>query len=101
MPLRYVLDEQLRGPLWQAVQSHNAGGVDRLDAVRVGDSLDLPLGTSDPALLLWAEREGRTIVSWDRSSMPGHLAAHLRAGHHCAGVFILRPRIRLPQVVAY
>jgi hypothetical protein len=27
MPLRFLLDEHLRGPLWQAIQDHNAAGV--------------------------------------------------------------------------
>jgi hypothetical protein len=48
MALRYVLDENLRGRLWSAFQRHNAAGVDRVDVTRVGDPLDLPLGTADP-----------------------------------------------------
>ena len=36
----YVLDEQLRGSLWQAIQSHNARGIDPIDATRVGDPPD-------------------------------------------------------------
>ena len=41
MPLTYLLDEHLRGPLWRAIQRHNALGTDPLDAVRVGDVEDL------------------------------------------------------------
>jgi hypothetical protein len=101
MLFRYVLDEQLRRQLWYAVQGHNAGGVHPLDVVRVGDPADLPLGTQDPALLLWAEREGRVVVSRDVSTMPGHLADHLRAGHHAPGVLLLRPRVALARVVEH
>jgi hypothetical protein len=101
MPFRYVLDEHLRGALWHAIQHQNAGGVDPIDTVRVGGPPDLPLGTTDPDLLLWAEREGRIIVTRDPNTMPGHLADHLQAGHHSPGVFLLRPRTALAQVLAY
>jgi hypothetical protein len=99
MPLRYVLDEQLRGPLWRAIESHNACGIDLIDAVRVGDKPDLPLGTSDPDILLWARREARILVTRDVNTMPTHLADHLQKGHHSPGIFAIRRRSLLPQVV--
>lgn len=37
MPLRFVLDENQRGPLWRAVIRHNQAGSYPLDVVRVGD----------------------------------------------------------------
>lgn len=37
MPLRYLLDENLRGPWWNAIQRHNSFGTNTIDAVRVGD----------------------------------------------------------------
>jgi hypothetical protein len=49
MPLRYVLDEHLRGPLWRALQWHNSAGVYPVDVVRVGDLVDLPLSADDAA----------------------------------------------------
>jgi len=70
--------------------------VDIVDVTRVGDPADLPLGTQDPDLLLWAEREQRVVVTMDRQTMLGHLAAHLQSGHHSPGVFLLRPRHSLP-----
>src|SRR5438270_13531903 len=45
--LSFVLDEHLRGPLWIAIQTHIARGIHPIDAVRVGDPTDLPLGTKD------------------------------------------------------
>ena len=99
MALTYVLDEQLRGPLWRALQQHNAGGVDVVDVVRVGDPPDLPLGTPDPDLLLWAEGTGRVLVTMDWNTMPGHLALHLQNGHHSPGIILLRPGHTLPQLV--
>lgn len=56
MPLLYLLDEHLRGGgLWQAIQQHNTVGLYPIDVVRVGDPQDLPHGTPDSVLLLWAE----------------------------------------------
>lgn len=100
MTLRFVLDEQLRGgPLWQAIQKHNARGLDPLDVTRVGDPADLPLGSDDSDNLLWAERKGRLVVSLDKSTLPSHLATHLQAGHHSPGVLIIRSGTTVPQVV--
>ena len=99
MPLRFVLDENQRGPLWRAVIRHNQAGSYPLDVVRVGDSLDLPLGSTDPDILLWGEREDRILVSFDKTTMAGHLTSHLQAGHHSPGVFLLRRASRLPLIV--
>ncbi len=101
MPLSYVLDEHLRRILLQAIQQHNAAGLFPINAVQVGDPPDLPLGSADPAILLWAEREGRVVVSFDNGTMPGHLAHHLQGGHHSAGIFLLRRNATIPQLVAY
>src|SRR5437660_288639 len=99
MPLSFLLDENQRGLLWQALQQHNALGLYPVDAVRVGDPPDLPLGSTDPNILRWAEREGRLIVSEDRSTMRTFLALHLQAGGHCPGLLLLRPRAVVSQVV--
>lgn len=45
MPLTYVLDEHLRGPLWHLLGRHSQRGVDVIDVTRVGDPEDLVLGT--------------------------------------------------------
>jgi hypothetical protein len=72
MAIRFVLDEHLRGPLWRAVQRHNARAEDSIDVVRVGDPPDLPLGSDDAAVLAWAERERRILVTCDKNTMPTH-----------------------------
>jgi hypothetical protein len=101
MPLRYLLDEHLRGGgLWQAIQHHNALGVDLLDVLRVGDSPDLPLGMPDPSILQEAERQGRIFVSRDKRTLSGHRTGHLGAGFHSPGIFLLRTGSTIPQVLA-
>jgi hypothetical protein len=102
MPLRYLLDENLRGGgLWNAIQQHNAFGLYPVDAVRVGDPPDLPCGTPDADLPLWAERERRVLVTRDWHTMPGQLTQHLQAGNHLAGVFLIRKHCTIPQVLAH
>ena len=91
MPLRYLLDEHLRGPLWNAIRRHNHGGVNVLDVERVGDPRDLPFSSTDSSVLLWAEREVRILVSEDKSTLADHLAAHLASGHHLPGIMVPRP----------
>lgn len=102
MALRFLLDEHLRGGrLWQAILHHNALGQDPLEVIRVGDTPDLPVGTADPDILLWAEREGRILVSRDKTTLPAILRLHLQAGHHCPGVFLIRSGSTVPQVLVF
>ena len=101
MPRRFVLDENQRGPLWRAVIRHNQAGIYPLDVMRVGDLLDLPLGSTDPDILLWCEREDRILVSFDKTTLAGHLNNHLQSGHHSPGIFLLRRASRLSQVLAH
>jgi hypothetical protein len=99
MALAFLLDENLRGPLWHGIQHHNAQGVDVLDVVCVGEQNAPPLGTLDPDLLLWSEANGRLLITRDSNSMPGHLADHLSAGHHSPGILMLRRRWTIPAVI--
>jgi hypothetical protein len=99
MALRYVFDENLRGPLWAAVCRANARRTEPVDITRVGDEADLPLGTSDPELLLWAEVHDCIVVSSDVRTTPTHHHDHLQAGHHSPGVFLIALPYSIPQIV--
>ena len=101
MNLRYVLDENLRGPLWRAISWHNAQGAFPLDVVRIGDSVDLPLGISDPEVLGWAEGAQRILVSSDRNTLAGHLSGHLAAGRQSPGILLVRPHATIPATVSF
>jgi hypothetical protein len=99
--LRFLLDEHLRGPLWLAILRHNTLGGLAIDAARVGDPPDLPLGSSDLAILAWAEREGRILVTEDVHTIPGFLARHLQSGHHSPGVFTVRGGYSIGLLVSH
>jgi|SRR5271157_1551154 len=101
MAIRYVLDENLRGELWNAIITYNAQGAHLIDALRVGDPQDLPLKAPDPAILTWAEREARVLITNDKKSMPGHLNDHRKAGGHSPGIFIVRSQSTIPEIVSF
>jgi hypothetical protein len=63
--------------------------MDPIDAVRVGDMPDLPLGSDDAAILLWAEHEQRILVTFDKASMSRYLSEYIAAGHRCPGIFMV------------
>ena len=80
MALCFLLDENLRGPFWHAIQQHNAAGIDVIDVLCVGHPPAPALGTLDPDLLLWIEANARVLVTLDRH-LPGvHLPPHWQAG---------------------
>lgn len=99
MPLRLLLDENVRGLLWRALLQHNRSGTDVVDVERVGDPPDLPLGSQDPPILAWAEREGRLLVCLDKSTMQTHLYDHLARGGHCPGILVVRPGVSLRELI--
>lgn len=90
MPLKYLIDEHLRGDFLQAlVQAGSAKGF-AVDVLEVGEAPDPRLSTPDNALLLWCETAGRILVSRDFSTLAPCLAAHVEAGHTCPGIFLIR-----------
>jgi hypothetical protein len=90
MALAYLVDENLRGLLWQYLRRHNARGVNPLDILRVGDPADLPLGTDDAEILHWCERENRILISRDEQTIVGHMNDHIAGGGRCPGIFLVR-----------
>lgn len=101
MTLAYLIDEHLRGPLWTAIQRHNAKGKYVIDAIRIGDVGAPPLGTDDPQILQWAEANDRVLVTLDESTMPGYLSEHLQSGRQSPGVFTIRPESKMLDVIEY
>jgi hypothetical protein len=99
MALRYLLDENVRGALWFALVRHNASTNQPLAIQRVGDPVDLPFSSADPDILRWAEREGFVVVTFDHDTMPHFFGSHVGAGGHLPGMFVIRPRSRVRDLV--
>jgi hypothetical protein len=53
----------------------------------------------DPELLAWAAKEGRVLVSHDRTTMPNHAAELMEEGKNIAGVIIVPRRLSLSHVI--
>lgn len=85
---RFRIDEDTWRALGKAIHRLEPA----LDVIRVGDPGAPLSGTLDPELLLAAESLGRVLVSRDRQTMPGHLSDHYAAGHHTAGLILLKQR---------
>jgi hypothetical protein len=99
--LRFLLDEHLRGPLWLAILRHNARSELPIDVVRVGDPPDLPLGSDDSQILLWAEREGRILLTEDVHTISKYLNHHLELRPHSPGVLMVRIACSVGQLVGH
>jgi hypothetical protein len=56
---------------------------------QVGAAGAPPLGTLDPAILIWCEAHNFVLVANNRRSMPAHLADHLGAGRHVPGILTI------------
>jgi hypothetical protein len=57
------------------------------------------VGQGDPDVLEFAARESRILVSHDTSTMPVHFSDRLRSGRTSPGVFLVRQRASVGQVV--
>lgn len=101
MAIAFLLDENLPGRFVRAVARHNLLSANPLDVVAVGGTADLPLGIDDASMLVWSEREGRIVVSEDRSTLPRFLAEHLTAGHSSPGVFLVRRETSIPELIEF
>lgn len=101
MALRFLLDENLRGPFAKAILRQNLLSQLTIDAMTVGEPSDLPLGSSDPQALAWASMHGHILVTEDRATMKEHLEAHLSRQLHSPGVFIVRPRSPISELTSF
>jgi hypothetical protein len=100
MPIAFVLDENLRGkPLWHAIRHYNFRAGPQIDATRVGDPVDLPLGSEDSEILIWAQRVDRIVIREDAATVPAALASHVRCGQSSPGVFLIRPSATVASIL--
>jgi hypothetical protein len=65
----------------------------------IGDPNAPPKGTPDSDILCWCEENRFILVTNNRKTMPVHLAEHLAAGRHVAGIFILNDDMNMGQIM--
>jgi Domain of unknown function (DUF5615) len=90
--LRFLIDECVSEHVAEAIRDWNAQNpLQTIQFLSVGDPPDLPKGSADPNILLWAEANNYLVLTVDYRTMPVHLADHLAAGRHIAGILSVRP----------
>ena len=55
--------------------------------------------TLDPEILIWCEANHFILVTNNRTSMPVHLADHLAQSRHSPGIFVLRPKATIKEII--
>ncbi len=73
-----------------------------LAVLAIGDPgpLNIPSkGTLDPEILIWCEINDFILVTNNRTSMPVHLAEHLTQNRHLPGIFVLRKKAAIGQIL--
>ncbi len=101
MPLKYLIDENLRGKLSRSLPARALEAGLAVDCVTVGGEGGPALGMGDPELLRWAKEEGRVIISLDRNTLLAHLAMHLSAGLSSPGILLVRAGCSWEEVLDY
>ncbi len=92
---QFLLDENVNPRLRKALKRRSPDMV----VWQVGDVGTPPKGTLDPDILQWCEKNGFSLVTNNRASMPVHLQEHLLAGHSMFGIFILHDKMSMGDTV--
>lgn len=80
--LRLASDADVHGDIIRGLRRQ----LPALDLVRVQDAL--PEGTPDEAVLEWAARENRVLITNDRNTMVGHAWQRVTAEEKVPGVIV-------------
>jgi hypothetical protein len=94
--LAFILDADMTPKVIRAVHALEPS----IHVQFVGDGISPPRGTLDPELLVYCEENTLALVTFDKRTMPGHIADHLAAGRHTRGVIIIRDQSLAPGRIA-
>ncbi len=93
MSVRFLADADLNYAIVQGVHL-------REPAIDFKSANDAGLeGLSDPEVLELAAREGRVLVSHDKSTMPVHFAARAASGLRSPGVLLALPSASVGEII--
>ncbi|NDJ20014.1 DUF5615 family PIN-like protein [Myxacorys almedinensis] len=93
--VRYLIDENLP-PSYQMQLLRRKPDI---TVWAVGDPGTPPKGMLDPVILEWCEQHDFILITNNRRSMPIHLVEHLDCGQHIPGIFALRPKASLGEIL--
>ena len=93
--IRFLLDENTP----HAIRDQLLRRKPEMEVLVIGDDMAPALGTPDPELLRWIEREGYVLVSRNRRTLSQHLRKHLEDGGHVPGILLLGRRSSVGQIV--
>jgi hypothetical protein len=91
--LRLLIDQDLDHDILRGL-IRRIPQFDALTAFDIGMSK-----ATDAQLLAWADREGRIVVTHDRTTMPVHAADLMGKGKNIAGVFVVPRSLQLRQAI--
>jgi hypothetical protein len=94
--VRFLLDENVDHSLRPALRRQAPEATVWI----IGDPVAPARGTLDPDILIWCELNGFSLVTNNRASMPGHLAAHFALGRHMPGIFVIGATLSLGEIAA-
>ena len=100
-PHGFLLDEHLRGPLWEAIQAHNSRP--EVEAIRrTVSATGLPRRWA-PMIPISCSglNEEAPLVSCDRQTMASFFWEHINAGRHLPGLILLPDVFSIPEVVEF
>lgn len=93
MTVRFLADENIDSALVLGLQRR----IESVDIVRVQD---VGLRTlDDPTILEWAAGQGRSLISHDLKTIPGHAHERIAAGLPMPGVFLLRATLAIAVAI--
>lgn len=92
---RFLIDENLSPDIAVGIRQRNPS----VDIVHIGGPGAPAKHALDPDILAFCEREHRVLVTNNRKSMPGHLAAFAAAGRHHWGIFEVRDSATIGDLI--
>lgn len=95
MKPRFLLDEHIGRVIQRQLRRRDS----RIDVLLIGDPRAPSKGMPDPELLVWLEETGYILVTYDESTIPGHLIDHYKQGRHVPGILWVRADASLGQII--
>ncbi len=92
---RFLIDENMTRKFRRKLEDLHP----LLDIRFMGDEGAPALGTPDPDILIWIERNDYLLVTNNRISMPHHLREHLRHGGHVPGILCFSRPVPIHAII--